>query len=212
MNRTIFRVCVMSPLRAHKKLSRSYSSICWNCEHNTTSLFCKSCSKVQPPTNKDNYFEALNVPAVYNVDVDQLEHEFKDLQKKLHPDKFTGASEEEQRYSAQQSSLVNNAYQTLKDPQLRATYMLENILHADVENLQLSKEFLMDMMELMEEIETDRSLTEDDFRRRKEQISQHKQHIFKNLSESFKSNNIADARYHVAELNYLSRIDNLINE
>lgn len=48
----------------------------------------------------------------------------KTLQKTLHPDKFSTAPTNAKTHSADQASLVNRAYATLRDPLKRAKYML----------------------------------------------------------------------------------------
>ena len=48
------------------------------------------------------------------------------MQKLLHPDKFTLKSMEEQEASATTSSTVNQAYQTIMNPQLRLAYILKS--------------------------------------------------------------------------------------
>lgn len=62
--------------------------------------------------------------SLYNLDLARLEKSFRDLQWRLHPDKFSMKPEAEQNYSAGQSSLVNKAYQTLKDPLARGQYLV----------------------------------------------------------------------------------------
>jgi molecular chaperone HscB len=47
----------------------------------------------------------------FKVDERKLEVEFKNLQKQLHPDKFSVGSPEEKKVSLQASSVVNQAYQ-----------------------------------------------------------------------------------------------------
>ena len=60
----------------------------------------------------------------YDVSVRQLEASYKGLQKTLHPDKFGRQGAQQQEYSAEQSSLVNRAYTTLKSPLHRAVYLV----------------------------------------------------------------------------------------
>lgn len=60
----------------------------------------------------------------YEVDLRQLEGEYKMLQKDLHPDKFGSRGAQQQHYSAEQSSLVNRAYTVLRDPLQRALYLV----------------------------------------------------------------------------------------
>ena len=60
----------------------------------------------------------------YELDLRQLEGEYKRLQKDLHPDKFGSRGAQQQDYSAEQSSLVNRAYTVLRNPLHRALYLV----------------------------------------------------------------------------------------
>ena len=85
--------------------------------------FCSACGKVQPPVPVD-YFTFFGFPRKLNIDATQLEREFYDLSRKLHPDLYAVAEKQEQRWSLEQSSQLNDAYRTLKDPIKRTQYLL----------------------------------------------------------------------------------------
>ena len=86
--------------------------------------FCEACGKVQPPTPVD-YFTFFGLPRKLNLDVPALEKDFYELSRKLHPDLNASAGTREQEWSLQQSSLLNDAYRTLKDPIRRTQYLLK---------------------------------------------------------------------------------------
>ena len=86
--------------------------------------FCEACGKVQPPAPVD-YFTFFGLPRKLNLEVDTLEKDFYELSRKLHPDLSARASSQEQDWSLQQSSLLNDAYRTLKDPIRRTQYLLK---------------------------------------------------------------------------------------
>ena len=54
-----------------------------------------------------------------------LEHEFHRLSRKLHPDRFARAGENEKQWSLADTALLNDAYRTLKDPMHRTEYLLK---------------------------------------------------------------------------------------
>lgn len=54
-----------------------------------------------------------------------LEHEFHKLSRKLHPDRFARAQENEKEWSLKDTALLNDAYRTLKDPIHRTEYLLK---------------------------------------------------------------------------------------
>jgi molecular chaperone HscB len=85
--------------------------------------FCESCGRVQPPVPVD-YFSFFGLPPKLNLDVKALEKSFYELSRKLHPDLNARAGSQEQEWSMEQSSLLNDAYRTLKDPIRRTQYLL----------------------------------------------------------------------------------------
>jgi len=96
---------------------------CWSCGEMRAAHFCHACGKVQPPLPVD-YFSFFALPRKLNLDVTQLEKEFYELSRKLHPDLNARADKREQEWSLEQSSLLNDAYRTLKDPIKRTQYLL----------------------------------------------------------------------------------------
>ena len=85
--------------------------------------FCNACGKVQPPAPV-NYFSYFGLPPKLNLDVTTLEKDFYQLSRKLHPDLNARAGSKEQEWSLEQSSRLNDAYRTLKDPIKRTQYLL----------------------------------------------------------------------------------------
>ena len=96
---------------------------CWSCGTMRAVHFCEACGKVQPPAPVD-YFTFFALPRKLNLDVAALEKDFYELSRKLHPDLNARAGSKEQEWSLQQSSLLNDAYRTLKDPIKRTQYLL----------------------------------------------------------------------------------------
>jgi len=72
-----------------------------------------------------DYFSFFRLPRKLNLDTVSLEKEFYRLSRKLHPDVYARASADEQSWSLQRSSLLNDAYRTLKDPIARTEYLLQ---------------------------------------------------------------------------------------
>src|SRR4029077_19588601 len=85
--------------------------------------FCGSCGKVQPPAPVD-YFTFFGLPPKLNVNVAALEKSFYELSRRLHPDLNARSGTQEQEWSLEQSSLLNDAYRTLRDPIKRTEYLL----------------------------------------------------------------------------------------
>src|ERR1700676_3463531 len=100
------------------------TATCWSCGTMRAVHFCKSCGKVQPPVPVD-YFTFFGLPLKLDLDVKALEKSFYELSRKLHPDLNARAGSQEQEWSMEQSSLLNDAYRTLKDPIKRTQYLLQ---------------------------------------------------------------------------------------
>ena len=113
---------------------------CWSCSigHNDSTLFCPHCSKIQPPPGGD-YFSVFGLEPRLNLDLTALEHEFHRLSRKLHPDRFARAEENEKQWSLADTALLNDAYRTLKDPLRRTEYLLK-LLGAELSAGDESKE------------------------------------------------------------------------
>jgi molecular chaperone HscB len=85
--------------------------------------FCSACGKVQPAVPVD-YFTFFGLPRKLTLDTAKLERDFYELSRKLHPDLYARAANQEQEWSLQQSSQLNDAYRTLRDPIKRTQYLL----------------------------------------------------------------------------------------
>jgi molecular chaperone HscB len=70
-------------------------------------------------------FELFEIPAQFAQDRSVLAAKWKDLQREAHPDKFAAQGAAAQRIAMQWSVRINEAYNRLKDPLKRATYLCE---------------------------------------------------------------------------------------
>ena len=109
-----------------KVLDSAVPVACWSCSvaHNESTLFCPHCSKIQPPPGAD-YYSVFALEPKLNLDLAALEHEFHRLSRKVHPDRFARAGENERQWSLADTALLNDAYRTLKDPLRRTEYLLK---------------------------------------------------------------------------------------
>jgi len=115
-----------------KVLDSAVPVACWSCSigHNDSTLFCPHCSKIQPPPGGD-FFSVFGLAPRLNLDLPALEHEFHRLSRKLHPDRFARALENEKQWSLADTALLNDAYRTLKNPLSRTEYLLK-LLGAEI--------------------------------------------------------------------------------
>lgn len=106
---------------------------CGTALSSTCSLFCSSstCSKIQKLSNNCNIFDLFNLGQVhYDIDLNTVELNYRNLQKVVHPDKFalTGninSSDDDSRtISRENSAFINRAHEVLKSPLERAFYIV----------------------------------------------------------------------------------------
>ena len=102
-----------------------------------------------------NHFALFNLPEQFALDIGLLDRAYREVQNKVHPDKFVSAPDAEKRVAMQWATRANEAYKTLKNPFLRAAYLCE--LHAvdlQVEsNTTMPAAFLMQQMEWREALD-----------------------------------------------------------
>ena len=91
-----------------------------------------------------NHFELFGLPATFRIDTDALDKAYRALQGEVHPDRHAGGSDVDRRVAMQSSTLVNEAYQALKDPVERARYLLalRGVDAFDETDTKLSLDFL----------------------------------------------------------------------
>lgn len=99
-----------------------------------------------------NHFELFQLPPQFALDQAALDSAYRDVQGKVHPDRFINASSAEKRVAMQWATRANEAYQTLKSPQKRAQYLCEiNGVDLQTEsNTAMPVSFLMQQMEWRE--------------------------------------------------------------
>jgi molecular chaperone HscB len=100
------------------------TSACWSCGDMRAAHFCTACGKVQPPQPVD-YFSFFGLPRKLNVNEAALQRTFYDLSRELHPDLYVRTGGQEQEWSTEKTSQLNDAYRTLKDPIKRTEYLLK---------------------------------------------------------------------------------------
>ncbi len=100
-------------------------------------------------------FELFEISAQFAQDRSALDAKWKDLQREAHPDKFAAQGAAAQRIAMQWSVRINEAYNRLKDPLKRATYLCE-LNGAPIEahtNTAMPPAFMMMQIEWREELE-----------------------------------------------------------
>jgi molecular chaperone HscB len=130
-----------------------------------------------------NHFELFGLTPAYALDVEHLDRAYRDIQSKIHPDRYANAGDAERRASMQMTTQVNEAYRTLKSPLRRAGYLLEmNGVDTGFEtNTAMPPEFLMEQMELRETLEDARDVATLDLLQKR--LAEEKREIEKRIAE-----------------------------
>ena len=71
------------------------------------------------------YFAIFSLPPHLMIDTPALEKSFYALSRRLHPDRFASRPAAEQEAALAESSRLNDAYRTLRDPIARTEYLLK---------------------------------------------------------------------------------------
>lgn len=71
------------------------------------------------------HFEVLGIPVSLILDETPLRERFYSLSRRLHPDKFSQAAADQALYATRWTTLLNRAYQELREPTSLAEYVLE---------------------------------------------------------------------------------------
>ncbi len=131
---------------------------CWHCGTAAeASLFCRFCNSLQQP--HPDYYRFFGMEKRFNLDVAELERRFYSLSRQLHPDLFFRAMPREREYSLEATAILNDAYRTLRDPVLRAEYLLKELGEqpGDREREAVPPELLEEVFEVNELLEESRA-------------------------------------------------------
>lgn len=152
------------------------------------SIFCNNCQKLQENL-KINHFEIFSQPVHFEINKQDLEKKYLELQSLTHPDLFINENANQRNLALQHNMKINSAFECLKSDLLRAEYLLEleNIfINEEKKNaLKPSQEILIMQMQKREELEDVQSLQEIDLieQRAQEKISDLKNKFSKTYSE-----------------------------
>ena len=87
------------------------------------------------------YYEAFDLEPRLALDAEDLKKRFYDRSRQWHPDRFSRASAAEQEKALEMTSILNDAFRTLRDPIARAEYFLKQ------NGIELSKEAPPELLE-----------------------------------------------------------------
>ena len=100
-----------------------------------------------------NYFELYGLPVLMKVDVSEIKQKYYELSRQYHPDFHVQANEIHQAGMLEKSADVNKAFKVFQntDDTIKYVLQLKNLVH-DEEKYELDPEFLMEVMDINEEL------------------------------------------------------------
>jgi molecular chaperone HscB len=159
-----------------------------------------------------SHFDLFGLPPAFAVEADALERSYREIQSRVHPDRFAHAGDAERRASLQWTTRVNEAYRTLKDPVQRAKHLLElnGVDVAFETNTAMPADFLAQQMALRESLEDAKDASALDALRRN--LVKDKQLLEKAIAEAIDAKrDYAGAAGLVRKLQFLDKLDSEID-
>ncbi len=128
---------------------------CLKCEADLTSpIVCTGCRTLYPMPASLDYFELLGLQRQFDISDDKLMAAFRAMARRIHPDRFTGQTEEARTLSTRLSAQLNQAVGVLRDPVTRASYLLDLASGPSASDVRsVPPDVLADVMALREELE-----------------------------------------------------------
>jgi len=102
-----------------------------------------------------NYFEMFDLETSFFIDESNLKDSYRREIARFHPDQYASKSDSEKLQALQNTSLLNTAFESIKSPLNRASYLLtlEGVNPFDEGDTEMDHDFLISQIELREELE-----------------------------------------------------------
>jgi len=194
---------------------------CWNCQSELVAapVVCPRCGKVQPVPAGATLFDALGLEPAVEVDLPALERTYRERSLLVHPDRFATAQARERRFALEQTTLLNDAYRTLRDRAARAFYLLKlngrDLTREDAGGqMAMPHAFLEEVMELREALdghraaralEPARGMAEDVGHRRAAALEEAERALRQLLSGGERAAALDSASHALARVRYFTR-------
>lgn len=168
------------------------------------------------PVGTDLY-ALLGLDERFAIELGELERNYLERSREIHPDRFVNAPASQRVNALQQAMELNNAFKTLKKPMARAEYLLQRRGVSIGDNEQLDPGFLMEMLEMREELQDARAAGQSDTIRELEQAMLKRRDEAMNrvavlFGELESSPGVSEARAGGAEPNAASALDEIKQE
>ena len=102
-----------------------------------------------------NYFELFDLETSFFIDEASLKNSYRREIARFHPDQFASKSDSEKLQALQNTSLLNTAFESIKSPLNRASYLLKlaGVDPFDERDTEMDHDFLISQIELREQLE-----------------------------------------------------------
>lgn len=161
-----------------------------------------------------NPFAILNLPTQFELDDHQIEHNYRTLLIRFHPDKVAAASAFEKKQAMMMSAAINQAYELLKNPLNRAAYLLEQKgINVDSHtHTQFPAEFLMQQMQWREQL-NEAKITQNntELNLLLQEITQQQQNLYQELQTALHSSDDQQAAQLIRQGRFLDKMKQEIN-
>jgi molecular chaperone HscB len=159
-----------------------------------------------PTPPQADAFALRGIAPRYDLDLAALEAAFFEKSMELHPDRFASAPAAERVIALSKSRALNDAYQTLKKPVARAEYLLAQAGVTIGANERLDPTFLMEILELREELALARQAGKTDVVAAKQAVMiARRRSVLDALPALFAANDLVAIKERMIVLRYLDR-------
>ncbi|TSU24203.1 Iron-sulfur cluster co-chaperone protein HscB, mitochondrial [Bagarius yarrelli] len=152
----------------------------------------------------------LFIEQKFALDTQKLQGKYIELQRSLHPDNFSQKSQTEQRYSEEQSALINKAYRTLQKPLTRSVYLLRGVELDEGTDSTVDPALLVKIMEVNEKLAETQCLNEVNA------VGQEVQVTLKDLTERMNTaldkGDLESAREILIRMKYFANLEEKVKE
>ena len=180
---------------------------CWKCKEKVEGPVCVSCSTIQPPPQKPDYFALFGIEPGYFIG--DLGKTYRKRSRQLHPDRFINKSAVERRMSLLWMAALNEAKRCLEDPITRARYIATGSAQIrEDKKIVLDPEFLERIFSLQMEAMTDPQGVRQQAQKEHAHLFAELESLFRSWQEDRKETHLLRVEPLLARLKY---INNLIN-
>lgn len=122
--------------------------------HEPASVVCVGCGAVQVPPVSVDPFAVFGLERVWHLDLAVLEARYRELARRVHPDRQGAKSAADRMYALQWTAAVNEARRILRDDVRRAWLLATGVAQPRERGITLDPAFLAEMFEWREDDES----------------------------------------------------------